>query len=216
MAVGNMAVLFDLAGAQPFNPLPYLFLGLFAMLEGPAAILVGGAAASSGLLLPLPVYLAVVVGNLSADMGWYGLGRCGRLDWLERLGPKAGIDPRRIQQLEQGIRKNAPRLLFLSKLTVGFPIPTLVATGLSRVPVRRWLGMLVLGELLKSAALVLVGYLLARAVLQASAAVQGILWGVTAVVGAAVLVWVRRRKKYPPPAGDAWFRVGQPQPEGPA
>ena len=51
--------------------LPYCILGLSAMVEGPITLLIAGAAISIGQLLPLPVFLSVVAGNLTADMGWY-------------------------------------------------------------------------------------------------------------------------------------------------
>ena len=108
------------------------------MVEGPITLLIGGAAVSSGLLLPLPVYLSVVSGNLIADMGWYSLGRFLRQDLFQRFAPKLGVNMEQVSHLENNVQRHAPRLLFLTKLTVGFPIPTLVATGLSRVPVRRW------------------------------------------------------------------------------
>ncbi len=187
-------MLFDLIYIPSIAFLPYCILSLCAMAEGPIATLMGGAATSSGLLLPLPVYIAVVVGDLAADMGWYSLGRFSKQEWLMRLGPKVGVEPQRIERLTQGIQNYAPRLLFLSKLTVGLPIPTLVATGLSRVPVRRWVGMLVLGELIKSAALVIAGYFYARAIQQASSGVQVILLGSTAAVVAAGVVWFTRQK----------------------
>ena len=186
---------FDLIIPPSLAFLSYCVLGVCAFAEGPIATLMGGAATSSGLLLPVPVFFSVVVGNLSADMGWYMLGRFSKLEWLTRLCSKVGVDPRRIDQLKQGIQQHAPRLLFLAKLTVGFPIPTLVATGLSRVPVRRWAGMLVLGELIKSAVLVFVGYLYAQAIHQASGGVQVVLWGITAIFVVAGLVWFKRHKK---------------------
>jgi membrane protein DedA with SNARE-associated domain len=186
---------FDLIFPPALAFLPYCILGLLAMTEGPIATLMGGAATSSGLLLPLPVYFSVVLGNLTADMGWYGLGRFSKLEWITRLCQRLGIDPDRIERMERGIQRHAPRLLFLAKLTVGFPIPTLVATGLSRVPVRRWVGMLILGELIKSAVLVSAGYLYGQAIQQASTGVQVILWSVTGVMCVSGLIWFKRRHK---------------------
>ncbi len=186
---------FALMITSPLDFLPYCILALLAMAEGPLATLLGGAASSSGLMLPVPVFMAVVMGNLTADMGWYTLGRFCKLEWLTRLAPKIGIDPRRIEQLELSVIKYAPRLLFFAKLTVGFPVPTLVATGLSRVPVHRWAGMLVMGELIKSAVLVSVGYLYARVIQQASMDVQLILWSVTAIILVTGLFWFKRHKQ---------------------
>lgn len=174
--------------------LAYLVLGLAAMVEGPLSLLAGGAAASSGLLLPVPVFIAVVMGNLTADMGWYALGRFGRVEWLEKACSHFGVDLNRIRRIQAGIQHYAPRLIFFSKLTVGLPIPTLVATGLSRVPPRRWIGMLVLGEMIKSAVFVTAGFFYARMIGQASAVLQAVLWSMTALIAVASLVWYRRHQ----------------------
>lgn len=191
----QMEIPFELLYLPSLGILPYLILGLLAMAEGPVAILMSGAATSVGLLLPVPAYLSVVLGNLTADIGWYSLGRYCKLEWLARISPKVGLDIHRIDQLKEGIQKYAPRLLFLSKLTVGFPIPALVATGISRVPVRHWAVALVLGELIKSAAIILVGYLYARAIQQASSAVQAILVGITVAFLVIGVIWFKKRKK---------------------
>lgn len=145
---------FTIPGLTSMGVMPYCVLGLMVMAEGPIATLIGGAAITSGILLPLPVYCSVVLGNLTADLGWYSLGRFCRPGWLMRLAPRLRVDPGKVAALQEGIQKNAPRLLFLAKLTVGLPIPALLATGISRVPVRRWGFWLLLGELIKSAVLV--------------------------------------------------------------
>jgi membrane protein DedA with SNARE-associated domain len=187
-------MLFDFASTTSLPFLPYLLLSVLTMAEGPLATLMGGAASSSGLLLPIPAYFSVVIGNLISDLGWYSLGRFGKLEWLKRFGSKVGLKDGRIDQLQAKVQQFAPRLLFLSKLTVGFPIPTLVATGLSRVPVRRWALAWILGELIKSAALVAVGYLFAQVLQQASSSVRYVLWGSTPVIGISVWIWFKRRK----------------------
>lgn len=193
--MNNLEALFRFTDSPLLAILPYCILALLAMAEGPVATLMGGAATANGLLLPLPAYLSIVIGNLTADMGWYSLGRFGKLEWLIRHGPKFGATPEQIERLAKGIQKHAPRLLFLSKLTVGFPIPTLVATGLNRVPVRRWVVLLALGELLKSAVLVSIGYLYAQAIQQTTTKVQVTLWGITAFLFLAVLLWARRHRE---------------------
>jgi len=70
--------MFDLlSAAQPSSIIPYCIIALAALLEGSMTILVAGAGISLGHLLPLPVYLAVVAGNLVADLarwnGWNAL-----------------------------------------------------------------------------------------------------------------------------------------------
>lgn len=187
---------FTISGPTSLGVMPYCVLGLMVMAEGPIATLMGGAATTSGILLPLPVYCSVVLGNLTADLGWYSLGRFCRPGWLMRLASRLRVDPGKVAVLQEGIQKNAPRLLFLAKLTVGLPIPALLAAGISRVPVRRWGFWLLLGELIKSAVLVSVGYLYAQAVQQASVGVQMVLWAATAVVLlAGSAAWRLHRRK---------------------
>lgn len=168
--------------------LPYLGLFLVTFIEGPIATLAGGAFASSGVMQPLPVYFAIVLANLTADMGWYSLGRCGKVVWLSKIACKLGIDPSKVDQLSEGIQVNAPKLLFMSKFTTGFPIPTLIATGLNKVPLRRWIAPLVSGELIKSAVLISVGYFFSRTLDNTGGTLHTLLWVFTGVLLAAGFV----------------------------
>jgi len=186
----------NLAGLMlPNAPfLPYLLVGVASVLEGPITLMATGAMISSGYLLPLPAFLSVTIGNLIADMGWYRVGRLGKLEWLSKVFPKLRIDQSKVDQLGLDIQRNAPRLVFFSKLTLGLPVPTLVAVGLNRVPVKRWLALLILGELIKSGTLVAVGYLYAKAIQQASGSIQVVLWGITIVFVAGFAIWFKHMK----------------------
>lgn len=171
--------------------LPYLGLFLVTFIEGPIATLAGGAFASSGVMQPLPVYFAIVLANLTADMGWYSLGRCGKVGWFSKIACKLGIDPSKVDQLSSNIQTNAPKLLFMSKFTTGFPIPTLIATGLNKVPFRRWIAPLVSGELIKSAVLISVGYFFSRTIDNTEGTLHTLLWVTTGVLLLAGFIWFK-------------------------
>jgi membrane protein DedA with SNARE-associated domain len=175
--------------------LPYCILFLLTMVEGPVATLIGGALTANRLLLVLPVYFSVVLGNLTADMGWYSLGRFGKLKWFNKFFPERSIESQKINQLTNDIEVHAPKLLFLSKFTTGFPIPTLIATGLRRVPVHRWLGFLVLGELIKSAILISAGYFFSKSIDQSGGIVQTVLWVITGLLLVVGFIWFKFHKK---------------------
>lgn len=183
---------FELLQDPSFGVLPYAILGLLTMVEGPLATLMGGAVATSGYLLPIPAFFSIVLGNLTADMGWYFLGRASKMEWLAHFSSKIGLGTERFNQLKQMVNLHAARLLFLAKLTVGLPIPTIVATGLSRVPIRRWIAPLVAGELVKSAVLVSVGYIFALSIQQATLGVQITLWVITIIVVIGAVIWYKR------------------------
>ena len=135
----------------------YLLLALLVIVEGPVATLAGAVAASAGWMRPVGVFLAASVANLLADLLWYTLGYLGRMEWIHRYGGYVGLREEYLLRMMDDVQKYAPRLLFIAKITLGFSIPTLVATGLARVPVKRWFWVLIVGETLWTGTLVFLG-----------------------------------------------------------
>ncbi|HPS33068.1 MAG TPA: VTT domain-containing protein [Anaerolineaceae bacterium] len=172
----------------------YLLFALSALVEGPLTILTGGAGIARGFLQPLPIYFAVVAGNLLGDIGWYSLGRFSKPGWVYQIAPKLGISAEKVSGLQEIVRKHTSKLIFAAKFSAGLPIPTLIAVGLSRVPKRQWAAAWISGELLKSAIIMLAGYLFSAAIQTASRTMQVVLWGVTALLALAGIFWFRRRK----------------------
>lgn len=136
----------------------YLVLAVLVAVEGPIATLLGAMAASTGVMKPLPVFIAASVGNLTADTLWYTLGYVGKLEWIIRFGGRLGISREYLEKLEQALHDHAARILFFAKLSVGPMIPSLIATGLIKVPWRRWFPSVFLGEFIWTGSLLLIGY----------------------------------------------------------
>jgi membrane protein DedA with SNARE-associated domain len=136
----------------------YFLLAFLVAIEGPIATLLGAAAASQGLMHPEFVFVAAAAGNLTSDTLWYSVGLIGKIEWLLRFGKRLGINPGYLDRLESVLRKHAPVILFLSKLTVSPMIPALIATGLIRYPWRRWFPSVFAGEMIWTGSLVLIGY----------------------------------------------------------
>jgi len=183
--------------------LTYLILGLATFVEGPLTLLAAGAGIALEKLLPMPAFIAVVAGNLCADLGWYSLGRFGKPQWIKRALQKIHVNPRSIDRLCVDIHKHAPRLIFLSKLTVGLPIPTLIALGLNRAAMRRWAAHWIGAELVKSALLVALGYLCAGGIQQTYGVVRSVLWAFTIglVLSAAIYFKLHKKRSCASPAG---------------
>lgn len=161
----------------------------------------GGMGIPSNYLRPMPVFLTIVSGNLMADMVWYHLGKYVQLERIKHLGSRLGINVQIVDDLALEIQKHSARFLFVAKLTVGLPVPSLIATGLSKVPIRRWIGALVFAELIRSSIFVSLLFLYASAIGKASREMQAILLTFTAFVVISALVWWKRRnrKKFPNP-----------------
>lgn len=143
---------------QPVGLWAYFLLAIVVILEGPIATLVGAVAASTGIMNPFGVFFAASLGNLTSDTLWYVLGYLGKTDLILRYASWFKIKKEYIEQLEGDISLHAQKLLFISKLTLGFSIPTLIATGMARVPIRRWFLALSFAETLWTGTLVLLGY----------------------------------------------------------
>jgi len=142
----------------------YIILALLVAVEGPIATLLGAAAASAGLMRPMPVFFAAAAGNLTADSLWYTLGYMGKTEWILHFGRRLGLRESLIDHLKQNMLDHATKVLFLAKLTVSFVIPSLIAAGLLRIPWRRWFPALVVAETLWTGSLVLIGYYTTEAV----------------------------------------------------
>ena len=136
----------------------YLALATIVMVEGPAATIIGAMAASMGYMHPLAVFIFSALGNLTGDTCWYLLGYLGKIEWIERFGKRFGINHNFVLELEKTIQKNVLKIIFLAKLTMGFMIPILIATGMARVPWKRWFGVLAGAECLWTGGLVLLGF----------------------------------------------------------
>ncbi len=136
----------------------YFLIAVLVMVEGPIATLVGAVAASAGYLHPVAVLVSASTGNLTADTLWYLLGYLGNIDWVTKYGRYAGLKPEQVTGLQEEIRKHVLKIIFIAKLTLGFVIPVLIATGLARVPIKRWFYALITAEFIWTGGLVYFGY----------------------------------------------------------
>jgi len=152
----------------PLAPVGFWFYPLLVVmvaLEGPISILLAAAAASTGFVAPIPVFLAASLGNLIADTLWYALGYVGRLEWLTRWR-WLGVDLHQAERLKGLVCQHALKILVVAKLTNGMIIPALIATGLARVPLRRWFAAIFVTNLIITGAFVAAGYYLANSLMQ--------------------------------------------------
>lgn len=136
----------------------YLLLVLIVAIEGPIATLLGAAAASAGLMRVSLVFISAAIGNLTADTLWYSLGRTGRVNTALRLGHWLGLRRSHIDHLTSAMEKHGLKILFFAKLTAGFMIPSLIAAGLVRLPWKRWFPVLLLGEMIWTGTLTMIGF----------------------------------------------------------
>lgn len=170
----------------------YLILALIVAIEGPIATLLGAAAASGGLMRPWAVFLAASLGNLTADSLWYMAGYSGKLESAVKIGKWLGVKKAYVERLQVAMQKHGVKILFFAKLTAGFMIPSLIAAGLIRLPWKKWLPVLVIGETIWTGLLVLIGYYTTVAVTSISKDLT-VLVGIASVLFLIFMIWEGRR-----------------------
>lgn len=181
-------------GIWIINPgiMHYLILAVLVAVEGPLMTLLGAAASSAGFMQPGWVFVAAAVGNLSADIIWYSLGFLGKIEWAYQYGNWLGLKRQHIEKIQSHIHAHAAKVLFLAKLSAGLMIPSLIAAGIAKVPIKKWFPALIIGETLWTGTLVLCGYYAAEAIKQVEKGVHYIGIGVSVLLILGIAIWVIR------------------------
>ncbi len=169
----------------------YVVITLLVIVEGPISILLAAAASSAGFLDPLPVFIVATVGNLIADALWYGLGYIGKIEWLLRRRGWFGVDAEKLNLFRQVIHRQAVKLLIFAKLTNGLIVPVLIATGLARVPWRKWFPIIFVTNLLTSLFMVALGYYMASSLLRVQQGLRYAAFAATLLFLLAASVYMR-------------------------
>jgi len=177
----------------------YLLLMVLIIIQGPIMTMLGGAAASIGLLNPVLVFIVAITGNLFADIFWYTVGRGNRLgrlaDWREKRRP-------RLEGLRRGMQAGATRILLMAKLSLGMAVPALIAAGVARVPWRRWFPVVFSGEIVWTGSLLLIGYYATESIKQAEQAVLFLSVAVSLMLLLMILIFVSRTLRAYEQVGD--------------
>ncbi|MEI6711130.1 MAG: VTT domain-containing protein [bacterium] len=148
------------AYALEFPTYKYLLIGIGVAIEGPMLMIACGFLLTFGALDFFPLYISILVGDLVGDAAWYGVGRYFLDPFLERFGRYFGVSKELLNQVKPLFKKFHTRILFLSKITLGFgaSIATLMTAGATHIPLKKYLAINFLGEILLVLALLGLGY----------------------------------------------------------
>ncbi|GAP21025.1 DedA family protein [Leptolinea tardivitalis] len=173
----------------------YLIIAVLVAIEGPIVTLLGASASASGYLKTGLVLASAACGNLTADMVWYRLGYAGKMEWLLPYQRWLGIKPRQMSHLEDEMHRHAAKILFFAKLSSGFMIPSLLAAGMAKVPLKKWLPTLLMGEMIWTGALVFIGYHGTKMLTSISRGIEYVLLGASIVFLLVMVHFIRKALK---------------------
>lgn len=179
-------------GFQGLGPWSYVLIALLVATEGPVTTLIGATAAAAGFLDIRLVFLATAIGNIAGDALWYSVGYVGKSERFYGLTSRVGLHREPIQRLEVGMRTHAAKAILIAKITFGLIIPTLVATGLARVPLRRWFPAVLVAETLWTVLLVSIGFHAAGAIAQVESGFRMLGMVAAVIVITVILIYLKR------------------------
>ncbi len=165
----------------------YLILIMLVLLEGPIATLTSGFLIRLGYLSFLPAYFCLIIGDLLGDLGWYAVGYFWGGPFVKRFGKFFSVSDEKVKVIKRVFYKYRNPILFVSKITMGFgfALVTLLTAGLAKIPLKSYLFMNALGELIWSAFLISIGFFFGHLYLT----IDGVL-GKISIVALLVVVFV--------------------------
>jgi membrane protein DedA with SNARE-associated domain/membrane-associated phospholipid phosphatase len=212
----------------------YVLVGLLAFLEtgafvglvapGETTVIVGGVIAGQGEIGLIPLIGVVWACCVAGDTASFFLGRRLGRSFLERNGPRVGIDERRMSQVDTLFERHGGKTILIGRF-IGFvrAVAPFIA-GTTKLPYRRFLPFSVLGSGLWASVFALLGYLFWQSFDQVAAIAGRATFAFGFVVAAIVLgIYAFRRLRDPaarrrmaswiegrPVIGVAWRRAVVP------
>lgn len=138
----------------------YILLFFGCIFEGPVVMVASGFLYRLGSFEFLPMYIALVLGDFTADIGWYFVGRYGARNLIFKYGHYFGVTPRTVERVEKRFQKYHEKILIISKLTMGFGLAlvTLMVAGMLKVPLKKYALLNLFGGFIWTGFLIIIGY----------------------------------------------------------
>jgi len=138
----------------------YALLFLGTLIEGPIVTMTGGFLFKLGLFHFWQMYLVLALGDFTADLGWYLLGRYGTRKLILKFGHWFALTPDMIEKGGKLFHKYHQKILIINKLTAGFglSVVVLLVAGISKVPFKNYFIYNLVGELIWTGMLIMIGY----------------------------------------------------------
>jgi membrane protein DedA with SNARE-associated domain len=116
----------------------YVVMFLAMVVEGPVITAAAAFAARLGYFNIWAVLILAILGDLTADFGYYLVGYLSRISLIEKYGRNFGLSSERMKRVEKLLKTNPIKTLAVIKLVPGLSTPGLMAVGASRMSIRKY------------------------------------------------------------------------------
>ncbi len=169
----------------------YPILFLLTVIEGPIVTVITGFLATLGYINAYIAYAIIVSGDLTGDVIYYIFGRIGQEKFLEKWGRYIGVSKESADKIKKHFSDHGGKTLLLGKLAHGIGAVFLFAAGMSKMPFLRFLWFNLAATVVKSLALILIGFYFGQAI----TSINSILKFVSAITISfgiiAIFIWMK-------------------------
>lgn len=148
--------------------LVYLIIIVLACAEGPILSMIFGVLIKLGYFSFVPVYVALMIGDLLGDTVWYYVGRKWGHGFISRFGKYVSVTEEKVGIIDRIFHGNKYKILFISKISngFGFALVTLMTAGIVKIPFAKYLTVNLIGQFIWSGILIGVGYFFSNLYMQ--------------------------------------------------
>lgn len=132
------------------------------IIEGPIITIIASFLASLGALNVFIIYILGVLGNVIADIIYYGIGKFGRKKFLAKYGKYIGITMDKIEYIETHYKNHLYKTIIIAKLTEAPVVPVLISAGIANANFKKFLSISAIAEIIKVFIIVCIGYFFGR------------------------------------------------------
>jgi len=142
----------------------YVIIFPIAFLEGPIIAIICGWLVAQGLLNFFLIYLLLVLANILGDVIYYALGYWGGRPLIRKWGHWLKLDLEQAEKMKNHFDNHGGKILMAGKIVPHFAVAAvLVGAGLARYGFSLFLRYCLLTELVKTGALLILGFYLGDA-----------------------------------------------------
>jgi membrane protein DedA with SNARE-associated domain len=144
----------------------YPIIFLLIVYEGPFTTIIAAFLAASGFFNVFILYPVVVIADLTGDIIWYYVGYFGREKVINRWGRFLGLPYERLDKLEklnERFKNHQSKIMFAAKVTHVIGFPFLIAAGIFKWDIKKYIWFNFLATLPKSLLWIIIGYFFGQA-----------------------------------------------------
>ena len=170
-------------------------LAPLALIEGPIVSVLGGYLAGHGLLNLWALLAVVIAADLLGDAILYAIGQRGGRLLPSRLRARLMANTPLQERLRREMRDHGARMLVIAKITHGAGFAVLMAAGAARYPFARFLAVNLAATIVKSSALVALGWWMGDQWHRAEVWMDRAIVVMVALLAVGLLVWLHRARR---------------------